>query len=1016
MPASPLLRVAPAIGPAPAAPPARSGPAPLHRQFCRFARWLRSVSLGLLGCPTLSSTVLSSVVLSSAVLAPAAVAHAAEPPAADIEFYESKIRPVLAERCGACHSAQAPTLRAGLRLDHPAGWLKGGESGPAVVAGAPAKSLLISAVRRLGPSMPPEGPPLTDNQIADLVRWIERGAPAPEPVATATTSTGPDFTKARAWWSVQPLQVSPPPTTPPGEVPPADSGPPAATAIDALVDSGLSRAGLTRAPLADKPTLLRRVSFVLTGLPPSAEELARFVADESPDAWARVVDRLLASPQYGERWARHWLDVARYADTKDGVLMYGDNRIRPYAYTYRDYVVRAFNEDLPFDRFVHEQLAADQLDPPVEPWRLGALGFLTLGRMFDNNIHDVIDDRIDTVTRGLLGLTVACARCHDHKYDAITQADYYGLYGVFASSEVPLELPRIGGDNSQPGVSEFEAELAGKQQGVREFLDTQYKLLLDTARSRVGDYLVRVATTPPDPLETAIFFLSLAPEDLRPPVIARWRRYVAARAVPDDPVFSLWGRLLALPESELAQPGVVEDLLRQAAERPAGTQPGEVNPLVLATLQSAPPRTRAEVAQRYGDLLKSVWQQATAEPPPATNASPVGDVATPDPAQVARDHAARGQLLEVLMSRDSPAWFPRGQTRRHMSRMETDAFGGKVNELDVIAVKSAVAPPRAMVLNDTPELHDPRIFLRGNPARPGAAVPRRFLELLSPAGPVPFPRGGGRLDLAHAITHPDNPLTPRVLANRIWMHLVGEPLVSSPSDFGTRSTPPVQGALLDHLADRLVRGGWSIKALQREILLSETWRQASADRPAARASDPENHLWWRMPRRRLDLESMRDTLLAISGRLDVRFGGRSVDVVANPLEARRTLYGLVDRQNVPGLYRAFDFASPDASAERRPQTTVPQQALFALNSPFLFEQCRGVARRLPAGPDTGNAEWITGLFQTVLRRQPTGEELADARAFLEAPPDPGEPLPAQLSRHEQLVQVLLMSNELMFVD
>ncbi|MFM8583002.1 MAG: DUF1553 domain-containing protein, partial [Planctomycetaceae bacterium] len=596
------------------------------------------------------------------------------------------------------------------------------------------------------------------------------------------------------------------------------------------------------------------------------------------------------------------------------------------------------------------------------------------------------------------------------------QADYYGLYGVFASSEVPLELPRIGGEDGQPGVSEFETELAGKQQGVREFLDGQYKLLLETARARVGDYLARVATTPPDPLETAIFFLSLAPEDLRPPVVARWRRYVAARAVPDDPVFGLWGRLLALEEATLATPGVVEEQLRQAGERPAGTQAGEVNPLVLAALQAAPPRTRADVAQRYGELLKGVWQAATT-PPPAVDpdSKRVGDVAAPDPAQVARAQAAREQLLEVLMSRESPAWFPRGQTRRHMSRTETDAFGGKVNELDVIAVKSAVAPPRAMVLHDTPELHDPRIFLRGNPARPGAEVPRRFLELLSPGGVRPFARGGGRLDLAEAITHPENPLTPRVLVNRLWMQLVGEPLVGSPSDFGTRSTPPVQRELLDYLASRLISGGWSIKSLQREILLSATWRQASADRQEARARDPENSLLWRMPRRRLELESMRDTLLAVSGRLDRRVGGRPIDAL-HPQEARRTVYGLVDRQNVPGLFRAFDFASPDASAERRPQTTVPQQALFALNSPFLFEQCRAVARRLPSGQEIGNDTWTEALFRAVLQRAPDAGELAEARAFLEAPAEGNAPLPGQLSRHEQLVQVLLMSNELMFVD
>ncbi|MFM8582254.1 MAG: DUF1549 domain-containing protein, partial [Planctomycetaceae bacterium] len=350
-------------------------------------------------------------------LVPVVAARGAEPAAEEVEFYEAKIRPLLAERCGACHSGQRPNPKAGLRLDLAAGWLTGGASGPAVVPGMPAKSLLLTAVKRLGPAMPPEGPALTESQIADLTRWIERGAHAPErpvteqPVAGGAT-TGPDFHQARRWWSLQPV-VAPRPTAPPETAPlgaqPRDDLSP----LDLLVQGGLQRAGLSLAPAADKPTLLRRACFVLTGLPPTAEELADFVADESPEAWSRVVDRLLASPQYGERWARHWLDVARYADTKDGVLMYGDNRIRPYAYTYRDYVVRAFNEDLPFDRFVHEQLAADQLEPAVEPWRLGALGFLTLGRMFDNNIHDVIDDRIDTVTRGLLGLTVACARCHD---------------------------------------------------------------------------------------------------------------------------------------------------------------------------------------------------------------------------------------------------------------------------------------------------------------------------------------------------------------------------------------------------------------------------------------------------------------------------------------------------------------------------------------------------------------------------------------------------------------------------
>ena len=261
---------------------------------------------------------------------------------------------------------------------------------------------------------------------------------------------------------------------------------------------------------------MRRAYYDLIGLPPSAEEIEAFEHDTSRDAFARVVDRLLASPRYGERWGRHWLDVARYADTKDGVLMYGDDRIRPYAYTYRDYVIRAFNDDTPFDRFIHEQLAADVVAPKDEPWRLAAMGFLTLGRMFDSNIHDQIDDRIDTVTRGLLGLTVACARCHDHKYDAIPTADYYALYGVFASSEAPLELPLTRRPETVPGCAEFEKQAAAKRAELRKFLDSQYTMLLETARQRAGDYLMRAAMTEPDPLETAIFFFSLAPEDLRP--------------------------------------------------------------------------------------------------------------------------------------------------------------------------------------------------------------------------------------------------------------------------------------------------------------------------------------------------------------------------------------------------------------------------------------------------------------------------------------------------------------------
>ena len=919
---------------------------------------------------------------------------AAEP--AGLEFFEQKIRPLLAERCHGCHSSQTPEPKGGLRVDTRDGLLKGGDSGPAIVPGKPQRSLLIAAVRHQDRVMPPKGPPLTESQIADLVAWVEEGAPLPDRPAPPPATR--DLQAAKKWWAFQPLAA---PSTPAVQHPGWATSP-----LDLHVQAQLEAAGLSPARPADRHTLLRRVTWDLTGLFPTPAETAQFLADTAPDAYERLVDRLLASPRYGERWGRHWLDVARYADTKDGVLMYGDNRIRPYAYTYRDYVIRALNEDIPYPQFVREQLAADQIVPAVEPWRLGALGLLTLGRMFDNNIHDVIDDRIDTVTRGFLGLTVSCARCHDHKYDPISMGDYYGLYGVFASCEVPLQLPLIEDPQQIPGGPEFEADLANRQKGVQEFLDTQYRLLLDTARARVTDYLVRVATTPADPLETAIFFLSLAPEDLRPPIVARWRRLLEQRGRAEDPVFAAWTALLEKTDAELAQAGVSEGILHELSSRAPGCEPGQLNPLVLATLREAPPRSRQEVATRYGQLLLSVYQQSQ---------TPADAPANP-PATQPLD-APRQQLLELLVARDSPGWFPRAQTRRYMSRMETDSYGGKVNELDVVAVKSAAAPARAMVLVDSPELHSPRIFLRGNPSRPGPAVERRFLEVLSSGAPAPFPHGSGRLNLAEAITSPDNPLAARVIVNRLWMHHFGEPLVASPSDFGNRTAAPRQLPLLDHLARQLIAHDGSLKSLHREIVLSSTYRQASDDRPHCREVDPENHLLWRMNRRRLDLESMRDTLLQISGRLAHSQGGRPVDAAGNPVEARRTVYGLVDRQNVPGFYRAFDFASPDSSAERRPQTTVPQQALFGLNSPFVFEQCRSLVAQLERQGGLTPVERIGWLYDQVFQRPPSQEESQDALQFVSATtPTEGTAPESPLQRWEQLAQVLLLSSELQFVD
>jgi hypothetical protein len=903
-----------------------------------------------------------------------------------VAFFETKIRPVLVEHCYQCHSAAAKKPKGGLLLDSRTGVRKGGESGPAIVPGKPGESLLLKALRYTDEElkMPPKGK-LPAAVVADFERWIAMGAPDPRDAAVVAGKKGKgiDFTAAGRHWAYHPIRMPAVPAVKDKYWP--------ANLIDVFILARLEASGLTPSPPADRRTLIRRAYFDLVGLPPTMAEVDAFERDASPVAFAKVVDQLLASPAYGERWGRHWLDVARYADTKDGVLMFGDDRIRPYAYTYRDYVIRAFNEDLPFDRFVHEQLAADQIEPKVEPWRLAAMGYLTLGRMFDKNIHDVLDDRIDVVTRGFLGLTVACARCHDHKYDAIPQADYYSLYGVFASSEAPLELPLLEPAVGSPGAAEFEKKAGPKVRELHQFQEKQFALLSEAARKRVGDYLLRVATTPPDPLETAIFFLSLAPDDLRPQIVARWRRYLASPARADDPVIGPWHDLMKLAEADFT--GQARAVLARWTARPAGTGKGQINPLVREALTAAKLQGKADVARAYGGLLLRIYEESKKAPPAQPEAR---------------------QLLDLVTGRDSPCYFSKGHTWYYMSRGEKDAYGSMQTALDKLAVQSPNAPPRAMVLNDSPDLYDPKVFVRGNPAQPGDPVPRQFLRILAGPERKPFAHGSGRLDLARAITAPDNPLTSRVLVNRVWMYHLGEPLVSTPSDFGTRSTPPTHPALLDYLAWTFQKEGWSLKKLHRLIVLSRTYQQASFDRPGCRQIDPEDRLLWRAHRQRLDLEAMRDSLLAIAGRLDPQRGGRPVDIVNNPLCRRRTVYGLVDRQSLPGMYRAFDFAVPDASVERRPQTTVPQQALFGLNSPFMMEQAKALAARPEVAGAATPEQRVAALYGLVLMRSPEPAEVQSALRFVTEVEAGGRG--SQLTAWQQYAQVLLLTNEMMFVD
>lgn len=767
------------------------------------------------------------------------------------------------------------------------------------------------------------------------------------------------------------------------------------TSIDRFILARLEERGLTPSAPVERRTLLRRATFDLIGLPPTPEEIAAFEADSSPDAFARVVDRLLASPHYGERWGRYWLDVARYADTK-GYVFFRESKY-PWAWTYRDYVVSAFNDDLPYNRFILEQLAADQLPLGRDRRPLRAMGFLTLGGRFMNNPHDIIDDRIDVVTRGLLGLTVTCARCHDHKFDPIPSEDYYSLYGVFASSIEPIEPPLFADPPETPQYASFRAESAKREKALADFIRGKYEHVVESAKSRVADYLLAARARRNRP-RTDDFMLLTDGNDLNPAMLARWRAYLKRTGRKHHPVFALWHLLASLPDKEFAEKA--REISARLVE--GSLSGGTVNPLVAQEFATKPPGNIAEAAKRYGAMIlgtEKLWREAI-QRARAANASPPRALSDP----------AREELRQVLYGPGSPPNVPMELLS------ELDLIPDRPSQDQLQKLRKAVeqwrsegpgAPPRANVLVDAAKLYEPYVFRRGNPHNRGSTVPRRFLALLSASPRQSFSRGSGRLELAQAIADRQNPLTARVLVNRVWLHHFGKPLVGTPSDFGLRSEPPTHPRLLDYLAVTLMENGWSIKKLHRLILLSAVYQQKSDDRPDCRRLDPENALVWRMNRRRLDFEAMRDALLAASGRLDRTIGGPPVSDIQAPSSRRRTLYGFVDRLHVPGLLRAFDFPSPDASSPRRDTTTIPQQALFLMNHPFVLECARQLVRNPAIAGEMDCARRVDRLYLRLYGRAPTADEVSLAREFTAG---------MEEKRWVRYAQGLLMANEFSFVD
>jgi mono/diheme cytochrome c family protein len=853
------------------------------------------------------------------------------PTAAQLEFFEKEVRPVLADNCYKCHGPKKQ--KSGLRLDSRELILKGGEVGQVVTPGKPETSRLILSINHVKAKdvepMPSADDKLPPKAIAALTEWVRQGLPWP-------AEASPLAQDPRNHWAFKSVQ---PPATP--VLLPADEAK-VRQPLDRFVLAKLKSVGLDFNPEASREVIVRRLTLALWGFNPTAEEIAAYVEDKDPQATEKLVDRLLAAPAFGERWGRHWLDVARYSDTKGYVFQ--EERRYPYAYTYRDWVVNAFNQDLPYDQFLRLQIAADAIAKDPENNRdLAALGFLTLGRRFLNSVPDIIDDRIDVVMRGTQGLTMACARCHDHKFDPLPTAEYYSLYAIFNSSQEPKELPALKPFARTKETEEFEAELAVRQKKLDDFIASRRELSFGAAKT--ADYLALLLRAAKEP--NFNYTQEAKRTNLYPTVLNGWQRVLKARLSDQDPTWGGWYQLKEVPDEQfaakyaalLAKPEAFQDsLLRDELRKKAPKKFAELTAAYAAVLAEAHKPDKAGVAawKPWRDLI-----EAPNGPTSVTAESLIGTYNVAD--------------------------------RNTRNNLEIQVVGFKAT--------SPKSPPHAMALLDKPKAVQGVVFLRGSASRPGKVVPRQFPAVLTGGKVKEFTEGSGRLDMANAIASKSNPLTARVMANRIWTELIGRSLVETPSDYGVRTAPPKNPELLEHLASAFMKDEWSMKKLIRSIVLSRTFRQTADTTPEGLAKDPDNDLAWRAQRRRLDFEAMRDSMLRAADHLDAKkIGGQPFDMVANFSEPRRTIYGHIDRQNLPAFFRTFDFANPDYHVPKRNQTTTPQQALWMLNNPFGRNQADALAAKV-APLTTGEAK-VKALYRAILARDPDKRETALGLEYL----------------------------------
>ena len=1044
----------------------------------------------------------------------AASLHAAEPAPTDLEFFEKKIRPLLAERCYECHGEKKQ--KAGLRLDSRAALLKGGDNGPAIVAGAPEKSRLIRAVsyEDVDLQMPPKAK-LSSAEIAALTEWIRRGAAWPESkVGSAIKAEQFDLQKRRAeHWCWQPIGKFSPPVVKDSKWP--------ASAMDQFILAKLEQNQIKPAPQGDKRVLIRRASFAITGLPPTQAEVESFVGDTSPDAFAKVVDRLLVSPHFGERWARHWMDLVRYAETRGHEF----EPIIPNAWQYRDYLVRAFNADVPYNQFVTEHLAGDLLKTPrLNPVTGGnesilGTGFWFLGEEVHSPVDirqdecDRLDNRLDVMSKTFLGLTVACARCHDHKFDAISTKDYYALSGFLVSAgyrQAPFESlehnRRVAGQldaqrltagtellkslgaalkstaapaaadllvaegpwanelktaraNARHPLHDFAmlvaapTNFAGKRQ---TFLDQQAKLAAPAVVQMVIDY----ATARPEQWFSDGFAFGLAPFRVGEPLLGTdaaqpirgvltrsaavldpaWRGLKTSTGTErDSSALGGWnrsGRTLRTPKVTL-QTGGLWYLVCGAGRAYAVVDShlivqGPLHGKVLLEWNGKADewqwirhdlasytghRVHVEFTPKEGELAIAQVAELAGDPRPTTPSNPlvveaIRGAANPSALAEAlhaqfkraalamadgslaagKQTAALSELADFLVRRRE--LFLNAEQERGFLAVSAPLVSRRAEIAAQIKAESAVAP----VMFEGNGV-DENVLIRGTPKNPGERVPRRLLESIAGGRAVDYGYGSGRLELSRQITDAANPLTTRIIVNRVWHHLFGRGLVPTTDNFGVLGEKPSHPELLDHLAARFAQEhGWSLKKLMREMLLSRAWQMES--RPAdARAEqlDPQNILLHRANVRRLESESIRDGMLTVSGRLDAKLGGAPVPVhltafmdgrgkpASGPLDGagRRSLYTTVRRNFLPPMMLGFDTPIPFTTVGRRNVSNVPAQALILMNDPFVAQQAQVWAKRLVSNRDESAPEpLLAQAYLAAFGRPPSQNETAQALAFL----------------------------------